>query len=502
MTHAFLIARQEFIKYVTRRGFWLSILMFPLWIMIVIFVPQWTGGGHDNAPHALTIVDRSGGFYRDAILQQVAQDTEDRELAAAAHYAAAFVDFGQLPRSTAQMLAKPDTVQARRAYRSLGMVVLVDEMTAALKPGAPFFGPPGARFIYVPPSRELLAARGAALDFAVTRTLRDGDGPLDIDAVVVIPEGFGPDSADGAQFWRGKNESDLRALVTDSLTLALRLAVAQRYAPVLRNRDMLTPAVIDTLSGPAILDIRNPNRAGGRETSMDSIVPIALAIILFVVSVMNSSVLLQGVVEEKSTRMIEVLLSCATPREITSGKLIGVIAVALATLLIWAAVFLALITLVSQDQAAMILTSLKAVVSLGTLPLLIVYFLCGLLIYGTLFLAIGSMASSLADAQSLLGPSMLILMLPNLLIAPVMRDPNGPLATAFSWIPIYTPFFMMLRISSHPPLWQIWATAALAVATTAAMIVWTGRIFARHVLTTERPPALGVLLRGLLGRRG
>ncbi len=95
---------------------------------------------------------------------------------------------------------------------------------------------------------------------------------------------------------------------------------------------------------------------------------------------------------------------------------------------------------------------------------------------------------------------MLILMLPNLMIGGVMHDPNGPLATWLTWVPVYTPFFMMLRIPAHPPVWQLWAATALALATTAGMIVWTGRIFAKHVLTTERPPTLGALIRGLLGR--
>jgi ABC-2 type transport system permease protein len=215
---------------------------------------------------------------------------------------------------------------------------------------------------------------------------------------------------------------------------------------------------------------------------------------------MNSSVLLQGVVEEKSTRMIEVLLSCATPREITSGKLIGVIAVALTTLLIWALALFALMAIASHDTVSLVFASLRATASLDTLPFLLIFFLCGLLIYGSLFLAIGSMANSLADAQSLLGPSMLILMLPNLMIAGVMRDPNGTLASTLSWVPIYTPFFMMLRIASHPPVWQLWGTLLLALTTTALLIFWTGRVFAKHVLTTERPPTLGKLVAGLFGR--
>jgi ABC-2 type transport system permease protein len=196
--------------------------------------------------------------------------------------------------------------------------------------------------------------------------------------------------------------------------------------------------------------------------------------------------------------MIEVLLSCATPRQITSGKLVGVILVALVTVTIWATALLGLMALADASTVTLVFGAMRSVATLDTLPLLLLFFFCGLLIYGSLFLAIGSMATSLADAQSLLGPAMLILMLPNLMISGIMHDPNGELASIISWVPFYTPFFMMLRIASHPPAVQLWSTATLAVATTAFMIWWTGRIFAKHVLTTERPPTLrGLVKRGI-----
>jgi ABC-2 type transport system permease protein len=424
MNHTFLIARQEFIKYVTRRGFLLSILMFPLWIMIVIFVPQWTGGGGATAHrHDFAIIDKTGGTYRDAILTGLAR--------------------GQ--------------------------------------------GAPGWRYVFTP--RDLREADAAHFPQAAQAALA---GPF-LDAIVLIPAGFATDPHHDVQFWaEDQSDTDFKHFFSETLTDALRLQAVQRIAPQIRDTSVFDVS--------AFVQSRKPSRGDAAVSMADSVVPIALAIILFVVSVMNSSVLLQGVVEEKSTRMIEVLLSCATAREITSGKLIGVIAVALTTLLIWALVLFALMALASHDTVTTVLVSLRAVASLDTLPLLLLFFLCGLLIYGSLFLAIGSMAASLADAQSLLGPSMLILMLPNLMINAVVRDPNGTLASTLTWIPFYTPFFMMLRIASHPPAYQVWGAVALMLVTTTLMIVWTGRIFARHVLTTERPPSLGNLVRGLLGR--
>jgi ABC-2 type transport system permease protein len=335
---------------------------------------------------------------------------------------------------------------------------------------------------------------------AVAKPYLTGDDSVAVDgsrerlfAAIFIPADFGQAGHTGVQYVSSNlGDTELSDFVGAALSSALQRDALHRLAPSLSAPDVLDVA--------AELNPRNPVREAGRDSSIDSIVPIALAIILFVVSVMNASVLLQGVVEEKSTRMIEVLLSCATPREITTGKLIGVIAVALTTLVIWGLALLVLMAIASHDTIALVFASLRAVATPGMLPLLLIYFLCGLLIYGSLFLAIGSMANSLADAQSLLGPSMLILMLPNLMITGVIRDPNGPLASTLSWVPIYTPFFMMLRIASNPPVWQLWGTLALAIVTTALMVVWTGRVFARHVLTTERPPSLGKLIGGLFGR--
>ncbi|HXC54753.1 MAG TPA: ABC transporter permease [Rhizomicrobium sp.] len=443
MRRTLLIARQEFVKYVTRRGFFISILMFPLWIMVVTLVPQWTGGSGPQH-HDFTVVDRTGGAYRDAIAAAALRGAEARRAPAA---------------------------------------------TAQGGHGAPRVVP-RSPFAYEDAPDYLVRADDAHFAAAVRRALRGDRGtgyeaPPALDTVVLIPAGFG--GAGRAQIWSsGRPDSDLREFVDGALTRALQIAAVHRVAPQISD-----PAILDAA---VQLEARDPDRAAGANATVDSIVPIALAIILFVVSVMNSSVLLQGVVEEKSTRMIEVLLSCATPREITSGKLIGVIAVALTTLVIWGLALFALMGIASHGTVGLVMASLRATASLDTLPLLLVFFLCGLLIYGSLFLAIGSMANSLADAQSLLGPSMLILMLPNVMIAGVIRDPNGALASALSWVPIYTPYFMMLRIASHPPPWQLWGTLALAVTTTVLLIWWTGRVFAKHVLTTERPPSLGALI--------
>lgn len=485
MRRTFLIARQEFIKYVTRRGFFISILMFPMWIALIVLVPQWTGGAPQRT---ITIVDHAGGF-RDAILQALARENAQHELNALGAYVSVNADGDRLQRAAPKlvdMLNMPQQAESLRTYRALGGT------RAVLHTVAPFlfrdagpFHPPMARFVYVAPPARLEHARDFA---AVVRPFFD-DGR--VYAAILIPPDFGVGKERTAQLYaRDQVDRELRTFITDALSDALHRNVLRRLAPQLDDTDVFTTTA----------DIETRETAGhgvpsGREDVFNTFVPIGLALVLFIVSVMNASVLLQGVVEEKSSRMIEVLLSCATPREITSGKLIGVIAVALVTIVIWTCVLFALMAMAEASTVRLVFAAVQSVATVNTLPLLLLYFFCGLLIYGSIFLAIGSMANSLADAQALLGPAMLILMLPNVLISAIMRDPNGELASLISWVPFYTPFFMMLRIASHPPELQLWGTAVLAITTTIFLIWWTGRVFARHVLTTERPPSLTALAR-------
>ncbi len=134
MRNAFLIARQEFVKYVTRRGFFISILMFPLWVMFVVLLPQWTGGAPQRV---FTIVDRAGG-YREAILEALAREDAGRELTALAGYANANADMAAVRRAApqlARMLAMPQAARSIAAFRMFGgSRIVLSELARFTKP--------------------------------------------------------------------------------------------------------------------------------------------------------------------------------------------------------------------------------------------------------------------------------------------------------------------------------------------------------------------------------
>jgi ABC-2 type transport system permease protein len=498
MRRIYLIARQEYIKYVTRRGFLISVLMFPVWIGLVAFLPR----ALDRATpsRVFTIIDRADG-YETAIAEQVARADAASMLSELSEYARANAGMSGLRTAApavASMLDNPEDEREIAAFRSGGgMPAVLASLSRYLKPDVPPFVPPMPKFRLLAAPDDLVRASEIEFPQVAKDYLTGARGDTALFAVVVIPSGFGENGNATAQYW-GTNLTDgeLRAFLHQALKDALRWRAVHRLVPDEAAARM-------ALDSPATIEQFNPALGGGGQVGFGDVVasyvPMALAFLLFLVTFMNSSVLLQSVIEEKSTRMIEVLLSCATPRQIMTGKLLGVIAVALTTILLWTLGLFAVMSLFSRDAIALALGGLKAIATVQLLPLLLVYFLCGLLIYSSIFLAIGSMTASLADAQALLGPVTLIIFLPNLMVTALMHDPNGTLARALSWIPIYTPFFMMFRLPSNPPVVDVVGTATLAVATAAILILWTGRIFAKHVLTTERPPSFAALLRRLVG---
>lgn len=420
MNRIFLIARQEFIKFITRRGFLFTLIGVPLWIGLAAIVPKMIASGGDQAVFA--VIDHGHGF-RQEIVRTLEHDSAQRFILVDAPRALTETSPKNLPSVASAYFSKPHKVNA------------------------------------------------------------EGD-VAKLDAIVVIPADFG---ARPAEFWSTSSEPHLRDFVQATLTKALRLRAAHKLG------DAEASAALDV---EAKLAPRNPATAsssGGGDIAGVS-VSVAMAILLLIVAMMNSMALLQGVIEEKSTRMIEVLLSCATPWEIIGGKIAGVIAVALFTIVLWVTSAAVLGSLFAQSQAGvMIHAALTALSNPVLAGLIVLYFLSGLLIYGAIFLTIGSMSASLADAQAYLGPSMMIIMLPNLFIAAILSAPNGTLATAASYFPIYTPYIMLMRVGSHPPAIELVLTALLSVGV-AALLIWkAGQTFARHALTTEKPPRMGAL---------
>ena len=129
----------------------------------------------------------------------------------------------------------------------------------------------------------------------------------------------------------------------------------------------------------------------------------------------------------------------------------------------------------------------------------LIYFVGGYLMYAALFTTIGAFCETPREAQTLLGPLMILLTIPLVFMGQAVTRPDSPLLQTLSWIPPFTPFLMAARAASGPPLWQVIGTAGLMFATTALELWVAGRAFRTGALSSGRFD-LKLLVAGITGR--
>ncbi|MEQ9321932.1 MAG: ABC transporter permease, partial [Polyangiaceae bacterium] len=202
--------------------------------------------------------------------------------------------------------------------------------------------------------------------------------------------------------------------------------------------------------------------------------------------------LLQAVIEEKQQRIAEVLLGAASPLQIMTGKLLGTTAVGLTVLAIYVGGGAVLVAKLGYGE----------VLSVTVVGLMALDVVLALVMFGSLFLAIGATANDIKDAQGLLTPVMVVLMLPLMTLGQVMQAPDGALSTGLSLFPLTAPLAMPLRLGAGAatPTWHV-ALAVVLVAATTVVIVWAaGRVFRIGMLAQGQAPGLrelwGWIVRG------
>ena len=218
-----------------------------------------------------------------------------------------------------------------------------------------------------------------------------------------------------------------------------------------------------------------------------ALLPFMFGLLLFVAVLVGGQTLMTSTIEEKSSRVVEVLLAAISPFQLMAGKLIGQLGVGLLAM----AIYLALGVL-----------SLYSFAMLGLLdPLLVVYFLVFFLItyvvFAALMMAIGAAVNEMAEAGSLMTPVMMLLVLPYMFSPMVGRAPNSTVAVVLSFLPPVNAFAMMTRLASDspPPAWQVWLTAALGIGAAVAAVWFAAKVFKIGLLMHGKPPNLATLVR-------
>jgi ABC-2 type transport system permease protein len=228
-----------------------------------------------------------------------------------------------------------------------------------------------------------------------------------------------------------------------------------------------------------------PPEASNRVANI--LVPIALMMLMWMVVFISASPLMQSVVEEKMQRIAEVLLGSVSPFELMMGKLLGIVGVSLT---------MATIYLVGGYIA--IHNAGFAQYFPGHVVWWFVLFQgMAVLLYGSIFIAIGAACSDMKEAQNMLTPVMIIVVSPMLVWFQVLKEPLAPLSLALSLFPPATPMLMIVRQAVPPgvPLWQPLLGVALVLLSMLVCVVAAGRIFRVGILIQGKGATVGQMIR-------
>lgn len=199
---------------------------------------------------------------------------------------------------------------------------------------------------------------------------------------------------------------------------------------------------------------------------------------------------MSAVIEEKQSRIIEVLLSSVQPFPLMLGKLVGVGLVGLTQYAIWAACAVLLSGVAAAQSSAFGSFKLPHI-SVSLMVFFVLYFLLGYFLYATLFVMVGGLVSNEDDGQQMQMPLMLLIFLAPIASTLIWRQPDSVLATTISLFPFSTPFAMFLRVAIQPPpLWQIALSILLMIATILGAVWLAAKLYHVGVLMYGKRPTL------------
>lgn len=460
MNRSLLIAHREIMAYVKTVGFWLSLLSLPFFAVLGGFVPVLMKRAEPVSAYVL--VDETGpeGVLAKAVRQSF--DEDYRRATTASLSVAAVGEAGMTGRD-----------KVREAINSGGYEAGLAELKKVAPRAAANFKEPRRSKLEMPAPQELVQATDSSARDALAREWVQNDKAIDgkeLSAVVILARNETGQPV--ARLWsRRAGNNDLENDVRTALSNAHRQEVfaANGIDPALVQQvDSFRPEVT----------LLSPRAASGDKVSLrdrlPSIIGMMSGFMMWSLILTGATMLMNGVMEEKSNKILEVLLSSVTATELLFGKVLGVAILTLTVMLGWAVIgavgFSLTLPDIARDIGAVMLHN-------GLWLYLLIYLIGGYLMYAVLFAAIGAFCETPRDAQTLMGPVMMALIVPLLFMQMALRSPDAVILKVLSLIPPFTPFIMAARAPSGPPMIEVIGSIVVMFAFAALMMWLSGRAF-------------------------
>jgi len=459
MNRTLLIAQREVLAYVKTVGFWLSLLSLPFFAVLGGFMPVLLKRAEPLQQYAIVEDGAGNGTLAASVRQALEADYQRNTLSSLA--LAAVAEAG---------------ITGRDAVRKAGDTGGYDAALAELKRVAPraaaSFKQPRRSVVEVEAPSDLVAAAAGTAKDDMARQWVDGDatvGEHKLSAVVILSEKNG---APAARIWsRRAANNDVEGMIKSALAEVNRkqtFAANGVDADVVKAVESYRPDVT----------FLSPRAASGGEVSFRDRLPMIIGLVcgfmMWSLILTGATMLMNGVMEEKSNKILEVLLSSVTATELLVGKVLGVAVLTLTVMGGWALISTVGLSVtlpeVARDIGSVMLAN-------GLWLYLLLYLVGGYLMYAVLFAAIGAFCETPRDAQTLMGPVMMALIVPLLFMQMAIRSPDALLLKVLSFIPPFTPFIMSARAPSQPPMIEVIGSLIVMFAFAVLMMWLSGRAF-------------------------
>jgi ABC-2 type transport system permease protein len=339
----------------------------------------------------------------------------------------------------------------------------------------------GFRFVDYDPGQKTAAEVRAELNRMAADDLIDG--------YLLVPQDISQKDAKFEFLSRKAGDFITNEMLKDALNEAVR---SQRLADA-----NISPERVTELSKNVTLQSRTISEKGEeKDGEVLFFASLVIGLMIYIGLTIYGQVIMGAVVEEKETRIAEILFSSATPFELLAGKLVGVGLAGLTQLAIWVGSLVSLFVVLSmQSDAAPILASLPNVT-----PLMIVYFfaffIVGYFIYASIFAVIGSMVTTMQEGGQFAFPPIMIMLVAFYFCFAVIRDPNSTLSFWVSIAPLLAPMTMPVRILAEtPPFWQIALSIVLNGAAIAGLVWFAARVYRIGMLMYGKRATIPEVLR-------
>jgi ABC-2 type transport system permease protein len=442
-----LVATREFLVTVTSKGFLIGVLVMPLIGFALAFaIPK--------------IMNQRGA--------QISVEV-------------ALIDSGGMTAETLRNELDPANILARRNAGRRAALEQAAPGTAAMADKAQDQGPA------VPLFTVKVLPAGSTADAEKGWLAAQDIGERSRRALLVVPpEAVAHAAADAEfgsyQFYAPRNlPEDAEDILQDAMrvTLTTERLRAGGFDPALVQKATHVQQPRTVVVAP---DGRQQAPAG-----LNRALPFIMGILLFMGVMIGGQALMMSTIEEKSSRVVEVLLAAVSPLELMWGKLLGQMGVGLVMMSVY----------IALGVMALMQFALFGLLDPLLILWLLVFFLAAYLLFGALMLAIGAAVSQQADAQSLMGPVMMLLITPYVMTPFIGRQPDSTFAMVASFIPPISPFVILARLasSSPPPVWQVLLSLAVSIGGACVAVWFAAKVFRIGLLLHGKPPSFATLVK-------